>query len=48
MHAVESPSCDVTRDRLARNPDLLARGAEMTMHSLIDQAVDAYFPMVER
>jgi magnesium transporter len=47
VHAVESPSCDVTRDRLMRNPDLLARGAEMTMHSIIDQAVDAYFPMVE-
>ena len=30
-----------------RNPDLLGRGAEMTMHSIIDQAVDAYFPIVE-
>jgi magnesium transporter len=47
VHAVESPSCDITRDRLARNPDLLGRGAEMTMHSIIDQAVDAYFPIVE-
>jgi magnesium transporter len=47
VHAVESPSCDSTRDRLMRNPDLLGRGAEMTMHSIIDQAVDAYFPIVE-
>ena len=47
VHAVESPSCDTTRDRLMRNPDLLGRGAEMTMHSIIDQSVDAYFPMVE-
>jgi magnesium transporter len=31
-----------------RNPDLLGRGAEMTMHAIIDQAVDAYFPMVEQ
>ena len=48
VHAVESPSCDSTRDRLMRNPDLLGRGAEMTMHSIIDQAVDAYFPGVEQ
>jgi len=48
VHAVESPSCDSTRDRLMRNPDLLGRGAEMTMHAIIDQAVDAYFPMVEQ
>ncbi len=47
VHAIESPSCDTTRDRLMRNPDLLGRGAEMTMHSIIDQAVDAYFPIVE-
>lgn len=47
VHAIESPSCDSTRDRLMRNPDLLGRGAEMTMHSIIDQAVDAYFPVVE-
>ncbi len=47
VHAIESPSCDSTRERLMRNPDLLGRGAEMTMHSIIDQAVDAYFPVVE-
>jgi len=47
VHAIDSPSCSSTRDRLMRNPDLLGRGAEMTMHSIIDQAVDAYFPVVE-
>jgi magnesium transporter len=47
VHAIESPSCNATHDRLMRNPDLLGRGAEMTMHSIIDQAVDAYFPVVE-
>ena len=47
VHSIESPSCDSTRERLMRNPDLLGRGAEMTMHSIIDQAVDAYFPIVE-
>jgi magnesium transporter len=47
-HAVPSMGCDAARDRLLRSPELLARGAEMTMHHIIDQAVDAYFPMVEQ
>ena len=48
VHAVDSTSCNTTRDRLMRNPDLFARGPEMTMHAIIDQAVDEYFPMVEQ
>ena len=48
VHAVPSTGCDAAHDRLLRSPDLLARRAEMTMHHVIDQAVDAYFPMVEQ
>ncbi len=48
VHAVPSAGCDAARDRLLRSPDLLARGAEMTMHHIIDQAVDSYFPLVEQ
>src|SRR2546429_8015595 len=47
VHALPSKSCAVVHERLLRNPDLLARGAEMTMHNIIDQSVDAYFPLVE-
>ena len=47
VHALPSKSCSAVRERLTRNPDLLARGAEMTMHNIIDQSVDAYFPLVE-
>jgi magnesium transporter len=47
VHALPSKSCAVVRERLLRNPELLARGAEMTMHNIIDQSVDAYFPLVE-
>lgn len=47
VHAVPSQSCGAVRERLMRNPDLLARGAEMTMHGIIDQSVDAFFPLVE-
>jgi magnesium transporter len=47
VHAVPSKSCGTVRDRLMRNPELLGRGVEMTMHNIIDQSVDAYFPLVE-
>lgn len=47
VHAAPSPPCGEMRERLMRSPDLLARGAEMTMHGIIDQAVDAFFPLVE-
>jgi len=48
VHGIASPSCEAVRDRLQRNPDLLARGVESTMHAIIDQSVDAYFPLVEQ
>jgi len=47
VHALPSKSCAIVRDRVQRNPELLARGVEMTMHNIIDQSVDAYFPIVE-
>ena len=47
VHAVPSRSCDAARDRFIRNPDLLSRGVEMAMHHIIDQSVDAFFPVVE-
>ncbi len=47
VHAVPSQSCSTVRERLLRNPELMARGVEMTMHNIIDQSVDAYFPLVE-
>jgi magnesium transporter len=48
VHAVPSKSCVVVQDRMMRNPELLSRGVEMTMHNIIDQSVDAYFPLVEQ
>jgi magnesium transporter len=48
VHAVTAPGCETVRERLRRSADLLARGAEATMHAIIDQAVDTYFPLVEQ
>ena len=47
VHAVPSKSCLIVRERLVRSPEPMARGVEMTMHNIIDQSVDAYFPLVE-
>jgi magnesium transporter len=47
VHAVASRSCDQARDRFIRSPELLSRGVEMAMHHIIDQSVDAFFPLVE-
>jgi magnesium transporter len=47
VHALPSKSCGAVRDRLIRSPELLARGVDMAMHNVIDQSVDAYFPLVE-
>ena len=47
VHALPSKGCGAVRERLMRSPDLLSRGVEMTMHNIIDQSVDAYFPLVE-
>lgn len=48
VHAIPSTSCDAVRGRLIRSPDLIARGVGMTMHNIIDQSVDLYFPLVEK
>ena len=48
VRAQPHKSCAAARERLVRNPELLGRGAEMTMHHIVDQSVDAYFPLVEQ
>ena len=47
VHGIPSKSCGLVRERLMRSPELMARGVEMVMHNIIDQSVDAYFPLVE-
>jgi magnesium transporter len=47
VHGIPSKSCEVVRERLMRSSELMGRGVEMVMHNIIDQSVDAYFPLVE-
>ena len=34
--------------RMQRSPDLLARGTDRLLHSIVDAAVDAYFPVMDK
>jgi magnesium transporter len=47
-HAGPSAAVDDVADRIARSPDLLSRGVDRVMHSVMDGAVDAYFPLLDQ
>ncbi len=42
------PAVTTVADRMARNPDLMARGLDRLLHALVDEVVDAYFPILRR
>lgn len=48
VHGDDTTSTDAVRDRVARHPDLLQRGAERVMHAVMDAAIDAYFPLLDQ
>lgn len=47
VHAEPVESIATVEENLARNPELLRRGAERLMHAVMDLAVDAFFPVVD-
>jgi magnesium transporter len=48
VHAGPSAAVDAVADRLERNPELLGRGIDRIMHSVMDAAIDAYFPLLDQ
>jgi magnesium transporter len=48
VHAGPSPVIDGVADRLSRSPDLLERGPDRLMHAMMDSAIDAYFPLLDK
>jgi magnesium transporter len=48
VHEGDSPAFATVSERVQRNPDLLQRGAERVMHSIMDSAIDAYFPLLDQ
>ena len=45
---ISTSACDAVWTRLEANPDLLARGPARIAHAVMDQAVDDYFPVLDR
>jgi magnesium transporter len=48
VHGGESSAFVTVTDRVERHPDMLARGADRVMHAIMDGAIDAYFPLLDR
>ncbi|HEX5580073.1 MAG TPA: magnesium transporter CorA family protein [Gemmatimonadaceae bacterium] len=48
VHRAASTVCGDVFARVSENPDLLDRGSARTMHTVIDESIDAYFPLIER
>ena len=48
VHAGPSSAVEVVAERVGRNPDLLGRGVDRIAHSVMDAAVDAYFPLLDQ
>jgi magnesium transporter len=48
VHAGPSAAVDATAERIDRNPELLTRGIDRIAHSVMDAAIDAYFPLLDQ
>ncbi len=48
VHGADTTPVDIIADLLRRKPELAARGAGRLMHAIVDQAIDAYFPIIDR
>ena len=48
VHAGPSAAVDAVAERIERSPELLARGVDRIAHSVMDAAIDAYFPLLDQ
>jgi magnesium transporter len=48
VHAEPAPSVDSVTELINRNPDLVTRGPGRLAHMVIDGAIDAYFPILDK
>jgi magnesium transporter len=48
VHSGPSAAVDGVADRLERSPELLSRGVDRIAHSVMDAAIDAYFPLLDQ
>ena len=48
VHGADTNPVDSTRELLGRKPELATHGPARLMHAIVDQAVDAYFPIIDK
>jgi len=48
VHGAHTNPVATTEELLERKPELAGRGPARLMHAIVDQAVDAYFPIIEK
>jgi magnesium transporter len=48
VHGAETNPVSITAELLQRKPELVAHGPARLMHAIVDQAVDAYFPIIDK
>jgi magnesium transporter len=48
VHGADTNPVDTTRELLKRKPELATHGPAKLMHAIVDQAVDAYFPIIDK
>jgi magnesium transporter len=48
VHGADTNPVDTTREILNRKPELANHGPAKLMHAIVDQAVDAYFPIIDK
>jgi magnesium transporter len=48
VHGANTNPVDTTAELLQRKPELAAYGPARLMHAIVDQAVDAYFPIIDK
>ena len=48
VHGANTNPVETTEELLQRKPELAAHGLARLMHAIVDQAVDAYFPIIDK
>src|SRR5438128_3166566 len=48
VHGADTNPVDSTRELLQKKPELATHGPAKLMHAIVDQAVDAYFPIIDK
>jgi magnesium transporter len=48
VHGANTNPVEATEELLKRKPELVAHGPARLMHAIVDQAVDAYFPIIDK